>query len=214
MKSSIHDITAEIGRRRVSAILRTDDQAKARKAMAAAVAGGFRMIEFTLTTPGALQLVSEFGKNQDLLVGAGTVLTPGTAREAVAAGARFLVSPVVDPEVIRTATDLGVPCIPGAFTPTEMLAAHRAGAPLLKVFPAPADLPAFVTQVRGPFPEWKLFPTAGVTLDNFPAVLRAGAFGVGFVAALFAPADLAAGNFDAVLQRAETILARTRETAS
>lgn len=213
MKPAIHEIVSDIGRRRVSAILRTDDQGKARKAMAAAVAGGFRLIEFTLTTPGAMQLVNEFSKNRDLLVGAGTVLDPGTAKEAVAAGARFLVSPVVDPEVIRAAQDLGVPSIPGASTPTEMLAAHRAGAPILKVFPAPADVASFVTQVRGPFPDWKLYPTAGITLENFPAVLKAGAFGVGFVASLFTPADLAAGDFDAILKRSEGIMTRLRELA-
>ena len=204
---------AEIARHRMSAILRTHDRDRALGAMEAAVTGGFRIIEFTLTTPGALELVSMFSRREGLTVGAGTVLEPAQAREAVAAGARFLVSPVVDPEIIGLARSLGAVCIPGTYTPTEMLAAHRAGAEILKIFPAPADLPAFVTQVRGPFPQFKLFPTAGVTADNFEAVLKAGAFGVGFVASLFAPSDIAAGNYAAIEARARMIQERMKAAA-
>src|SRR5262245_14908289 len=122
-----------IGRYRVSAIIRTDEARLAEGAMRAAVAGGIRIVEFTLTTPGALELVTVFAKNGDLVVGAGTVLTVEAARAAVDAGARFVVSPVVDPAVIAEARRLGVVAIPGAFTPTEMLAAHRAGADIVKL---------------------------------------------------------------------------------
>ena len=193
---------------RVSAILRTPDTDRAARAMEAAVRGGFRMIEFTLSIPGALELVSEFSKREDLLVGTGTVLNPAQAEASVGAGARFLVSPVADPDVSAAARSLDVPSIPGTFTPGEMLAAQRAGADLLKIFPAPADLPRFVTQVLGPFPDFRLFPTAGVTPENFREVLGAGAFGVGFVASLFTPADLASGNDEAIERRAGAILAR------
>jgi 2-dehydro-3-deoxyphosphogluconate aldolase / (4S)-4-hydroxy-2-oxoglutarate aldolase len=196
---------AALAQHRVSAIIRASDRAKAERAMDAAVRGGFRVVEFTLTTPGALDLVAAFAKRGDLVVGAGTVLEPRVARDAVAAGASFLVSPVTDPEIIREAQALDVVSIPGTSTPTEMLAAHRAGADILKIFPAPADLPAFITQVRGPFPELRLFPTAGVTLENIEAVLRAGAFGAGFVASLFTAADLASGNFGAIEAQARTI---------
>jgi len=125
----------EILERRVGAIIRTKDAQLAADAMNAAVAGGFRMVEFTLTTPDAMQLITDFAQRPDLLVGAGTVLTPAEARSAVEAGARFLVSPVCDPEVIATAGTLGAVCIPGASTPTEMLTAHRAGADMVKLFP-------------------------------------------------------------------------------
>jgi 2-dehydro-3-deoxyphosphogluconate aldolase/(4S)-4-hydroxy-2-oxoglutarate aldolase len=195
----------EIGKRRVSAIIRTRDRETARRAMQAAVAGGFRLVEFTSNTPGALELIAEFAADERLLVGAGTVLTPRQAADAVEAGARFLVSPVVDGEVIAAAGALDVPAIPGAQTPTEMMTAHRAGAEIIKIFPAPADLPVFVAQVLGPLRELKLFPTAGVTPANFLAVLEAGAFGVGFVTSLFDPADLAAGRFVAVEARARDI---------
>lgn len=198
-------ITETMQARRVSAILRTNDAEVAARAMDAAVAGGFRLVEFTLTTPGALDLIGTFSKREDLLVGAGTVLTTDEAEAAVRAGARFLVSPIVDPEVIRAAAAMNVVSVPGASTATEIVTAHRAGADIVKIFPAPADLPAFVTQIRGPLPGIKLFPTAGVTPDNFLAVLRAGAFGVGFVASLFAPGDMKAKAYDTIRERAEAI---------
>lgn len=201
----------EILRLRVGAIIRTKDAQLAADAMNAAVAGGFRMVEFTLTTPDALRLISEFAQRPDLLVGAGTVLTPAEARQAVEAGAKFLVSPVCDPEVIAEASALGAVCVPGASTPTEMLTAHRAGAEFVKLFPAPADVANFVTAVLGPLPFLRIYPTAGVTVENFADILRAGASGVGFVRSLFVPEDLSAGNFAAIEARAAEITHRLAE---
>lgn len=188
-----------------SAIIRTNDQELACHAMQAAVDGGFRMVEFTLTTPGAQELITDFAKRSELIVGAGTVLTPALARGAVAAGARFLVSPVCDPVVIAEAAALDVPCIPGTFTPTEMETAHRAGADFVKLFPAPPGGVEYVRAIRGPLPHLRIFPTAGVNADNFLDFLDVGCAGVGFVASLFTPADLAAGNFEAIRKRALTI---------
>lgn len=204
------ELLEEMSVRRVSAIVRSWREDTARGAMEAAVRGGFRMVEFTLTTPGALGLIAEFTGHEDLLVGAGTVMTRQEARDAVKAGAQFLVSPIFDPEVVQEASRLGVVSVPGTATPTEMVAAHRAGADIIKVFPAPADIAAFVSQVRGPLPWLRLFPTSGVTPENFPAILRAGAFGVGFVASLFPPGELEAGDFDAVERRSREIF-RTLE---
>lgn len=197
-----------IKRERVSAIIRTKDQTLAADAMQAAVDGGFKLVEFTLTTPGALELVSSFSKREGLLVGAGTVLTKNQAREAVEAGARFLVSPIIDPEVIREASALDVPCIPGAYTPTEMETAHRCGADFIKVFPAPFGGAEFIRGVLGPLPHLNLFPTAGATPDNFCEFLEAGCAGVGFVRSLFVPSELSAGDFDAIRERAAQIIAQ------
>ena len=144
---------------RASAILRTGIEGAARPAMEAAVRAGFRVIEFTLTTPGALELIVEFSARDDLAVGAGTVLTVEEARAAVEAGARFLVSPVVDEAVIDEAARLGVAAMPGTHTPTEMLRAHRAGAQLQKLFPAPTPGPAFVKSILGPMPFLRIVPT-------------------------------------------------------
>lgn len=193
---------------RVSAIIRTKDQALADRAMSAAVAGGFRIVEFTLTTPGALELIAQFSKRADLLVGAGTVLTVEQARSAVDAGARFLVSPVCDSAVIEEATRLDAASIPGTYTPTEMQRAHEAGADFVKLFPAQHDVIDFVRAVLGPLPHLRIFPTAGVSIENFVDVLGAGAAGVGFVRPLFDPADLAHGEFDAIEQRAADIIRR------
>ncbi len=204
------EILDKMAERRLSAIIRTQDEEQARKAMNAAVEGGFRIIEFTLTTPGAIDLIEEFCKKPaadggDLVVGAGTVLNREAARMAVTAGASFLVSPVTDEEVIDEAMDLDVPSVPGTFTPTEMFIATELGADLVKVFPQPADLPTFVRQIRGPLPELRIFPTAGVAEDNFIEVLEAGAFGVGFVSSLFPPQEIADGRYDDIRNRAKRI---------
>jgi 2-dehydro-3-deoxyphosphogluconate aldolase/(4S)-4-hydroxy-2-oxoglutarate aldolase len=201
------------GREQASAILRTNDQEKAAQAMEAAVRGGFTVIEFTLTIPGVFDLVREFAQRDGLVVGTGTVMDEHQARQSVAAGARFLVSPVVDEAVIATADELEVACMPGCHTPTEMLRAHRAGAQLCKLFPAPAGGPAWLRSVLGPLPYLKIVPTNGVDERNAGDWIAAGAWAVGFVATLFEPADVAAGRWDAIEERARRCLAATRGNA-
>ena len=190
---------------RVSAILRANDTEQAAKAMRAAVQGGFRVIEFTLTTPGALDLIQEFAGNPDLCVGAGTVLQAKDVDAVREAGARFAVSPVCDPKIIQQARDSDLATIPGTFTATEMWAAHQAGADFVKLFPAPADVATYVASILGPLPMLRIFPTNGVTADNLGDVLAAGAAGAGFVKPLFRPEDMKSGNFEAVEQRARQI---------
>ena len=140
----------QFGRDKASAILRTHDQEKAAKAMDAAIRGGFRIIEFTLTIPGVFELVQDYARREGLVVGTGTVMDADEARQSVESGARFLVSPVVDEVVIGAANELGVACMPGTHTPTEMLRAHRAGAQLCKLFPSPHGGPDWVRAVLGP----------------------------------------------------------------
>ena len=174
--------------------------------MDAAVRAGFRVCEFTLTTPGAMKLIKEFAGKPGLVIGAGTVLTREQAREAAGQGARFLVSPVMDEEVIDEAVKLGVAMIPGCATPTEMLRAHRAGAAFQKLFPAPGTGPAWVAQTLAPLPFLRIVPTSGVTIENVGAYLRAGAFAVGFVNSLFEPADVACERWEAIEQRGRAAL--------
>jgi len=206
--SNRQSIVDEILNRRISAIIRTRDRTSAEAGMSAAVAGGFRMIEFTMTTPGALDLVARFSANADLLVGAGTVLAARQAHDAVQAGARFLVSPICDPEIIALAAELGVVSIPGTATPTEMMLAHRHGADFVKLFPAPPSLIDYLVSILGPLPHLRVFPTAGVDADNFVEVLEAGAAGVGFVRSLFAPELMAEGRFAEIEARARAIVTR------
>jgi len=208
-----------LGRHRTTAIVRADDTEIAAAAMAAAIAGGVRIAEFTLTTPGAYELIADLARrgavtpgdgapaDEPVIVGAGTVLTPRELERAVLAGARFVVSPVFDPIIVQAARDAGVAVLPGVHTPTEMLAAHRAGAPLLKLFPAPAGGPAWLGSVLAPLPMLRVVPTSGVTLENIGAWLDAGAWAVGLVADLFRPAWLADRRFDAITEHARALRA-------
>lgn len=208
---------AALAAHRTCAIVRATTLDVARRAMQAAVDGGVRICEFTLSTPGALDLIAAFGERTGrdgatVIVGAGTVLTIAELRDAVAAGARFVVSPVFDPEIVAAARDADV----AVHTPTEMLAAHRAGATLLKLFPAPAGGPAWLRAVLAPLPFLSVVPTHGVTLDNVEQWLDAGAFAVGLVGDVFRPEWLAAGDFAAVQARVAAVRARVeaRVTAS
>lgn len=193
-----------------SAILRTPLEDAVAPAMEAAVRGGFRIVEFTLNTPNALDHVARFSRQEELVVGAGTVLTVDDARSAIRAGAKFLVSPVVDEEVIEVAGAAGVAVMPGTHTPTEMLRAHRAGAPLQKLFPAPGSGPEYVRACLGPLPFLRIVPTSGVDGSNVGQFLAAGSWAVGFVASLFVAADLEAGRFDRIERRAVELLAAVR----
>lgn len=202
----MQDVLEVFRRERVSAILRTGDASAVVPAMEAAVRGGFRIVEFTLTTPGALEAIAEFSRREGILAGAGTVLSGEQARSAVAAGAKFLVSPVTDPEVIRIAAALGVAAMPGAHTPTELLLAHRCGAPLQKLFPAPAGGPAWLRAVMGPLPGLRVVPTNGVDEQNVQAWFDAGAYGAGFVGNLFDAEEMAARQFDRIEARARRLI--------
>jgi len=201
-------IKSEILERKISAIIRTDNQKVAEQAMRAAVAGGFTVVEFTLTTPGALNLITQFRENDDLIVGAGTVMSPTIVQEAVEAGAQFLVSPVCNVDVIQEAEKLDVVSIPGTFTATEMETAHRAGADFVKLFPAPENVAEYIRFILAPLPYLKIFPTSGVNLDNMLDVLQAGAAGTGFVGPLFDPEMIRNKNYDGIRQRAEAIVER------
>ena len=147
--------------------------------------GGVRALEITLTTPGAVAGIAELADAGDgMLVGAGTVLDDTTARSVLDAGAKFVVSPTLEPDVIRVCRERNVPCIPGAFTPTEILAAWRAGAALVKLFPAAAVGPGFVRDVLAPLPFLRIVPSGGVTLDSVGDWIRAGVAAVSLGSAL------------------------------
>jgi 2-dehydro-3-deoxyphosphogluconate aldolase/(4S)-4-hydroxy-2-oxoglutarate aldolase len=144
--------------------------------------GGVRAFELTLDGASATEAIATLSARfapDELLVGAGTVLTVAAAKDAVTAGARFLVSPHTDPEIVAWAAGRGIPAFPGALTPTEILGAWRAGAAGVKLFPASAVGPAFVREHRGPFRDIPLIPTGGVTAESAPAYLAAGAVAVG-----------------------------------
>lgn len=159
--------------------------ASAVAAVAGALAeGGVRAFELTLNEPEddalrAIEAAARAAPSLGVEIGAGTVLSIESAARAISAGATFLVSPHLDMDLVRWAAERGIPALPGCATPTEILAAWRAGAAAMKVFPASSLGPSFLRECRGPFPGLPLLPTGGVTVENAPAFIAAGAIGVG-----------------------------------
>lgn len=172
---------SQIIENKIVAIIRGIKPDDVLKIAAALFSGGVKIIEVTLNSPNALlaieQLNSTYGNN--LLVGAGTVLDTSDAKAAIAAGAKFLISPNVDIAVIRAAKDAGIASIPGAFTPTEIVTAHKNGADIVKVFPAPNA--EYIKNILAPLNHILLMPTGGINLANIKTFSDAGAsaFGIG-----------------------------------
>lgn len=195
---------------RLVAIVRLGSESLARSAADVLAAAGVGALEFSLASAasaGALRgAAADLG--DDVLVGAGTVVTVGEAEEAVAAGAAYLVSPGLDPDVVAWALEHDVLHIPGAFTATEVMAATRAGASLIKLFPAGRLGPAYVRDLLAPFPTARLVPTGGIDASNAGAFLAAGAVAVAVGSALVDSA--AAAEPAALRRRAERFLDLTR----
>jgi 2-dehydro-3-deoxyphosphogluconate aldolase/(4S)-4-hydroxy-2-oxoglutarate aldolase len=168
----------------VVAIARHLDPVRAIAVADALAAGGVRAFELTLNEPEAealraIEAVARERSAKGLEIGAGTVLSIDAARRAIDAGATFLVMPHLDVELVAWAAERDIPALPGCATPTEALAAWRAGAAAVKLFPASVAGPGFIRELHGPFPDIPVVPTGGVTLDNAPAFISAGAVAVG-----------------------------------
>jgi 2-dehydro-3-deoxyphosphogluconate aldolase / (4S)-4-hydroxy-2-oxoglutarate aldolase len=199
---------------RVVAVLRGDDPKRVVEAGVALHDAGVTCLEVTFTTPRATDAIAEL---RELLpataaLGAGTVLDAAQAREAIAAGATFLVSPAPCPDVVTEGVGRGVPALPGAFTPGEILAAWRSGASAVKIFPAASGGPRHIRDVRAPFPEIALIPTGGIGIDDAGAYLAAGAIAVGLGSSLTGRLD-GTENAETVAGRARTLLASLRSDA-
>ncbi len=206
----LQSVLRTLERERVIAILRTDDPARAGEAAEAAIAGGLRVIEFTMGIPNAIDLVRAFSGRESIVVGVGTVLHEEEARAAIDAGARFLVSPVLDTQLLSFVQDRGILMIPGVATPTEIWQAIRVGARVVKVFPQPSGGPEWIRAIRGPMPFVRMIPTHGVTVDNILDYLAAGAFAVGMTRTLFHPEDMAHGRWSRITARARVVVDRIR----
>ncbi len=170
----------------IVAVIRGDDAAELLDVVQALEACGVRAIEVTMTVPGAMSVIQDVNRElgNRVVLGAGTVLDAETARLAILAGAEFIVSPVFKPEIVAMAKRYSKIVIPGAFTPTEILAAWEAGADVVKVFPATKLGPEFFKDMRGPFPHIRLTPTGGVNLDTAADFIKAGACFLGVGTAL------------------------------
>mmetsp|Transcript_14658 Transcript_14658/g.41211 ORF Transcript_14658/g.41211 Transcript_14658/m.41211 type:complete len:538 (+) Transcript_14658:121-1734(+) len=214
-KRSVEDMEATIkwfGDYKATAVLRTNTAEAAPKAMNAAIDAGFKIAEFTLTTPGCLDCVSDFRKSRpDVLVGCGTVMNAGQAEQALEAGAQFLVSPCLIPEVVTYAAERNVVIVPGCATPSELYQAYLLGAQIQKVFPGVAGGPAWIKAVGAALPMLRINPTSGTDLSNAAELVRAGVHSMGFVAPLFDPTDISKGDWDAVHKKALALVAETNK---
>lgn len=172
----------------------------------ALAAGGVLAFELTLNEPEgealrAIESIARLAAELGVEVGAGTVLSIAAAGRAIDAGATFLVMPHLDPELVAWAASRGIPTFPGCATPTEIFAAWNAGAAAVKLFPASSVGPAFVRELRGPFPDIPLVPTGGVTLESAPSFIAAGAIAIGMGSWL-----LGDGAVEGIRQRAEAVV--------
>ncbi len=188
----------------VVAVLRADSPDALVQVAQAIGRGGIGAVEITMTTPGALDAIGECANRlgDEILLGAGTVLDSETARAAILAGAEYIVTPTLNPDVITLCRRYGKVVIPGALTPTEILTAWECGADIVKVFPATAVGPRYFKDVKAPLPQIDLMPTGGVDLDNAGDFIRAGACAVAVGGNLVDKAAVAAGEWQVLTDTA------------
>ncbi|MEI8095492.1 MAG: bifunctional 2-keto-4-hydroxyglutarate aldolase/2-keto-3-deoxy-6-phosphogluconate aldolase [Spirochaetales bacterium] len=166
----------------VVAVVRAETSDQALRISEACLAGGVSAIEVTFTVPRAHDVIADLAKRfsaNEILLGAGSVLDPETARIAILEGANYIVSPCLNLETLRLCNRYRVACMPGAMTVAEVVAALEGGADIIKVFPGEVAGPAFIKGVRGPLPQARLMPTGGVSLDNVATWIGAGAVAIG-----------------------------------
>ena len=192
----------------VVAIFRTATAERAVEGMKAAVRGGFDAVEVTLNTPDATDAIADVSGRIDAIVGAGTILAPTQVKEAYDAGAEFIVTPVVLPEVVDAAHDLSIPVAMGAATPTEVFTARRAGADWIKVFPGESlGGPDYIKSLLGPLDGTPILVTGGLTPANYLGYLDAGAELVGF-SDVFGGVDAAEARYEEMERQAIDICRR------
>jgi 2-dehydro-3-deoxyphosphogluconate aldolase/(4S)-4-hydroxy-2-oxoglutarate aldolase len=209
-------VTRTISDAGLIAILRSASTRHYAAAVELLVSTGVRVIEVTLTAAEGVAAIKELAQayaGTDVVVGAGTVISTDQAEACIDAGAAFLVSPAVTPDVMATARIAGVPMYPGALTPTEILSAHRSGAAAVKLFPASAVSPSYLKDVRGPFPGIPVIPTGGIDIDDIPRWLAAGAAAVGLGSPLFG-SSLADGPDADLGERARRAVAAVADARS
>ncbi len=201
------DLLDTVLRHAMVAIVRADTTDAALDLAEACIAGGMRALEVAFTTPDTLEVLKTLRARHgdQVLLGAGTVLDPETARAAILAGAQMIISPSVNVDTIGLCQRYQVLSMPGAMTPTEIVTAIEAGADIVKVFPAEMFGPAYIKALRAPLPHIPLMPTGGVTVDNLPAWFAHGAVAVGIGGSLTGPG--ADGDYAAVTERARAFTA-------
>jgi 2-dehydro-3-deoxyphosphogluconate aldolase / (4S)-4-hydroxy-2-oxoglutarate aldolase len=200
-----HEVLAKIREVGLVPVIRAESAEAAGRAIEAIRAGGVPILEITMTVPGAVGLIEEMARKygKDTVVGAGTVLDPETARACILAGARFVVSPSLNLETIACCRRYGVAVLPGALSPTEVVAAWQAGADMVKVFPAGAlGGASYIKALKAPLPQIDLVPTGGVSLKTAADFIKAGATALGVGADLVDLQALAGGQAGEITRKA------------
>ena len=197
------------------AVVRAETSEQAIKIAEACAAAGVAGIEITFTVPGAAEVIKACAQkfnNGEIIIGAGTVMDPETARAAILAGAQYIVSPYLSKETVQLCNRYRVPVMPGAMTIREAVECMEAGADIVKIFPGELFGPAIIKSIRGPIPYAKLMPTGGVSLDNVADWIKAGAVAVGVGGNLIGPAKT--GDYEAITRIAKEYIAKIKEARS
>lgn len=207
------DILKRLIEGKVVAVVRLDSGDQLIKVAEALKAGGITAIEFTVPTPNSLEMIKQASTHfgDEVIMGAGTVLDPETARAAILAGAQFIVTPALKLATIDLCHRYGKPVIPGTLTPTEILTAWEAGADMVKVFPADALGPGYIKAVLAPLPQVRLVPTGGVSADNAADYIKAGAIALGVGGKLVDKAAVARRDWAALTAEAERLMQAVRQ---
>ncbi|SHJ69720.1 2-keto-3-deoxy-phosphogluconate aldolase [Geosporobacter subterraneus DSM 17957] len=187
----------------VVAVIRAESKEEGMKIVEAVKNGGIKALEITMTVPGAVDIIKELSqayKDEDVIIGAGTVLDPETARACILAGAEYIVSPSLNPETVKLCNRYRVPVMPGIMTVKEAVEALELGAEIVKVFPGSAFGPSIISAFKGPLPQGNFMPTGGVNLDNVKDWIKAGAVAVGTGGDLTKGAKT--GNYELVTETA------------
>src|SRR5579862_3665029 len=208
-KSEVLHSLQEIG---LVPVLRAESEEQALGIASAIADGGVTVLEVTMTVPGAIRVMGRLAKERpDILIGAGTVLDPETARICILEGAQFVVSPALNLKTIDMCHRYGIAVLPGALTPTEIVTAWEAGADVVKVFPASALGGAkYLKSVKAPLPQVEMIPTGGVSQSTAEEFLEAGAFALGVGADLVNPKAIVEGHPEAITENAAKYLAIVR----
>ena len=195
-------------------IVRASSATQARQAAEAVCAGGIPIVEVTMTVPGAIDVIKDLVKTSgaEVVIGAGTVLDAEAAQRCIDAGAEFIVSPGFDPNTVAQARRLGKLMMAGALTPTEVIAAWRAGSDFVKVFPCgTVGGPKYIKALKAPLPQISMIPTGGVNLETAAEFIQAGADALGIGGELVLPSALKSGDMKSISETARKFLAIVRD---
>lgn len=196
----------------VVAVVRAENEDQAMKIVDACIKAGIVGIEITFTVPGAADIIKTLSKKykpEDVLIGAGTVITPAMAQTAILAGANYVVSPYLDVETVKLCLKHQVACMPGAMTVKEAVECMEAGADIIKIFPGNLFGPKIIKSIKGPLPQARMMPTGGVNVDNIFEWIKAGAVAVGAGSDLTAGAKK--GDYDSIVEVGKRMVAEVKK---